>query len=75
MEKWLNHQLASGLPYYVNNCDIQCETEYVSISDLETTSAGCACDNTPHPKHCPDHGEVRYTTEGGERDERLRTTD
>ena len=60
---------------YVNNCDIQCETEYMNISDLEATSAGCACDNTPKPKHCPNHGKVRYTIEGGERDERLRTTD
>jgi hypothetical protein len=35
---------------YVNNCDIHCETEYVNISDLEATSVGCACDNTPNPK-------------------------
>lgn len=56
----------------VKNCDIQCETEYVMLADLE---GRCTCNDTPKPWRCPVHGEAAYTSQGGERDERLRTTD
>jgi hypothetical protein len=52
---------------YVKNCDILCETEYVKIADLPGS------ENNASKRTSADTG--RYTTEGGDRDESLRTTD
>ncbi len=50
-----------GYEAYVKNTDIHCETDSVMLSELDGANEQ------------PD--QSRYTTEGGERDERLRTTD
>ena len=60
----------------VKNCHIHCETEYLQLSALsDSDRKGCTCDHTPKPYRCPLHGEISYVCEGGNRDERLRSTD